>query len=177
MIIIVFGNYNINLISNNEKYDIRKYNQKLNMSFTVNQGMNYIVLEIDSNNKINQKLKLEAQDKEIQFEAEEIYPYLLLEEKKDLALYINEIIEEQDDTKLEIDDYEKDKNYYIGLNYTENDNKTSLEKYTEDNLKKVNQKTIKRVIAGLIVFFIPLLLDILFKLFGIYDLSTCGIGS
>ena len=25
--------------------------------------------------------------------------------------------------------------------------------------------------------FIPLLLDILFKLFGIYDLSTCGIGS
>lgn len=137
MIIIVFGNYNINLISNNEKYDIRKYNQKLNMSFTVNQGMNYIVLEIDSNNKINQKLKLEAQDKEIQFEAEEIYPYLLLEEKKDLALYINEIIEEQDDTKLEIDDYEKDKNYYIGLNYTENDNKTSLEKYTEDNLKKV----------------------------------------
>ena len=111
MIIIVFGNYNINLISNNEKYDIRKYNQKLNMSFTVNQGMNYIVLEIDSNNKINQKLKLEAQDKEIQFEAEEIYPYLLLEEKKDLALYINEIIEEQDDTKLEIDDYEKDKNY------------------------------------------------------------------
>lgn len=47
----------------------------------------------------------------------------------------------------------------------------------QDNLKKVNQKTIKRVIAGLIVFFIPLLLDILFKLFGIYDLSTCGIGS
>lgn len=47
----------------------------------------------------------------------------------------------------------------------------------QDNMKKVNQKTIKRVIAGLIIFFIPLLLDILFKLFGIYDLSTCGIGN
>ena len=47
----------------------------------------------------------------------------------------------------------------------------------QDDLKKVNKKTIKRVVAGLIIFFIPLLLDILFKLFGIYDLSTCGIGS
>ena len=47
----------------------------------------------------------------------------------------------------------------------------------QDDIKKVNQKTVKRVIAGLIVFFVPLLLDILFNLFGIYDMSTCGIGS
>ena len=48
---------------------------------------------------------------------------------------------------------------------------------SQDDLKKVNKKTVKRVIAGLIVFFVPLLLDVLFNIFGIYDLSTCGIGS
>ncbi len=47
----------------------------------------------------------------------------------------------------------------------------------QDDVKKANQRTVKRVTAGLIIFFIPFLLDILFNLFGIYDLSTCGIGS
>lgn len=46
-----------------------------------------------------------------------------------------------------------------------------------DELKKTNSKTIKRLIAGLIIFFLPFILDILFKLFGLYDLSRCNIGT
>ncbi len=136
MIIILFGNYDIKLISNNEEYNIKKYNQKLNIEFVINKGMNYAILEIN-NNTIKEKLKIKAQDEKIQFEVNEIYPYLLLEEKSDLSLYVNEVAESQDDAKLEIDDYEIDKNYYLGLNYTENDNKTNSNKYTEDNLKMV----------------------------------------
>lgn len=48
---------------------------------------------------------------------------------------------------------------------------------SQDDIKKTNQRTIKRMITGVIVFFVPLLLDILFNLFGVYDISTCGIGS
>ncbi len=46
----------------------------------------------------------------------------------------------------------------------------------QDDLKKTNQKTIKRVIIGLIVFFLPFLLELIFHLFGLYDISTGGIG-
>ena len=46
-----------------------------------------------------------------------------------------------------------------------------------DDMKKANQRTIKRLIVGLIVFFLPFLLEILFELFGLYDLSTCGVGT
>lgn len=44
-----------------------------------------------------------------------------------------------------------------------------------DDLKKANKRTIKRAIAGLIIFFLPFLLDILFELFGLYDISKCQI--
>lgn len=46
-----------------------------------------------------------------------------------------------------------------------------------DEIKKVNARTIKRVVIGLIVFFLPILLELLFHLFGLYDISTHGIGS
>jgi len=46
-----------------------------------------------------------------------------------------------------------------------------------DEMKKVTQRTIKRVVVGLIVFFLPFLLDVLFHLFGLYDIGTCGIGA
>ncbi len=45
-----------------------------------------------------------------------------------------------------------------------------------DEMKKANKRTIKRIVIGLLVFFLPYLLEILFELFGLYDISTCGIG-
>lgn len=130
------GNYNINLVSDNKKYEPKKYNQKLQIEMSVNKGMNYIVLEI-SNEKVTKNSKIKLNDENIVFEVEEIIPYLLLEQQDNQSIYVEEIIENEEDLKLEIDDYESDKNYYLGLNYTENDNKVSSGKYTESNLKKV----------------------------------------
>ncbi len=42
--------------------------------------------------------------------------------------------------------------------------------------KKANMRTIKRIFIAVLVVFLPLLLDLLFHIFGLYDLSTCGIG-
>ncbi|MBR1817696.1 MAG: hypothetical protein IJ772_02490 [Bacilli bacterium] len=47
----------------------------------------------------------------------------------------------------------------------------------DSEMKKVTSKVIKRIIFGVIVFLLPFLLDLLFHLFGLYDLSTCGIGT
>lgn len=44
-------------------------------------------------------------------------------------------------------------------------------------VKKTNSKTIKRLIVAIIFIFLPYLMDLLFKLFGLYDISRCGIGS
>ncbi len=44
-----------------------------------------------------------------------------------------------------------------------------------NDVKKANQKTLKRCLIGLLIFFLPYLLELLFYLFGLYDLSTCGI--
>lgn len=46
-----------------------------------------------------------------------------------------------------------------------------------DAMKKTNKRTIKRIVIGLIIFFLPFILDIVFQLFGLYDIKTCGIGS
>jgi len=46
-----------------------------------------------------------------------------------------------------------------------------------DEMKKVNERTVKRAVVGLIVFFLPFLLELLFHIFGLYDISTHGIGS
>ncbi len=45
-----------------------------------------------------------------------------------------------------------------------------------DATKKANERTIKRLVVGLLIFFLPLLLEILFELFGLYNIGTCGIG-
>ena len=47
----------------------------------------------------------------------------------------------------------------------------------DSDMKKVTQKMVKRIIFGFLIFLLPFLLDLLFHLFGLYDLSTCGIGS
>ena len=46
----------------------------------------------------------------------------------------------------------------------------------DSDMKKVTQKMVKRIIFGFLIFLLPFLLDLLFHLFGLYDLSTCGIG-
>ena len=45
-----------------------------------------------------------------------------------------------------------------------------------EELKKTNQRTIKRIVIGIIIFFLPDLLDILFKVFGLYNLNGCNVG-
>ena len=47
---------------------------------------------------------------------------------------------------------------------------------SSENTKKVNSRTIKRIVIATLIVFLPLLLDLLFHMFGSYDLSTCKIG-
>ena len=47
----------------------------------------------------------------------------------------------------------------------------------DDAIKKTTKNTVIRLIVGIILFFLPYLMELLFYLFGLYDLSTCGIGS
>ncbi len=42
--------------------------------------------------------------------------------------------------------------------------------------KKANIRTIIRIVLAVLVVFLPLLLDLLFHLFGLYDISSCGVG-
>lgn len=53
----------------------------------------------------------------------------------------------------------------------------ALTNQDDAEIKKVTQKGIKRLIFGVIIFLLPFLLDLLFHAFGLYDISTCGIGS
>lgn len=46
---------------------------------------------------------------------------------------------------------------------------------SEENLKKINIRTIKRTAIGLGIFILPYLLDLLFHIYGLYDISTCNI--
>ena len=45
-----------------------------------------------------------------------------------------------------------------------------------DDVKKTHSRTIKRIIVGLLVFFLPNLLDLLFHIFGLYNINGCNIG-
>lgn len=54
---------------------------------------------------------------------------------------------------------------------------SAIAKSNDDEVKKANKRTIKRVIIGLAIFFLPFLLDILFDIFGLVDVSRCGIGT
>lgn len=45
-----------------------------------------------------------------------------------------------------------------------------------NNLKKANQRTIKRMGIAIAIAFLPYILDVVFRLFGLYDLGRCGIG-
>ena len=47
----------------------------------------------------------------------------------------------------------------------------------DDEIKKATSRTVKRLIIGLILFFLPFLLDFIFDVFGFTDISRCGIGT
>lgn len=53
----------------------------------------------------------------------------------------------------------------------------AIAKSNDDAVKKANSRTIKRVIIGLAIFFLPFLLDIVFRIFGLVDVSRCKIGT
>lgn len=46
---------------------------------------------------------------------------------------------------------------------------------SSDGLKKANLRMIKRITIAILVMFLPFLLEMLFNIFGLYDLSNCGI--
>jgi len=44
-----------------------------------------------------------------------------------------------------------------------------------DELKKANDRFVKRLIAAVALFLLPFILDFVFDIFGVYDMQTCGI--
>ena len=46
---------------------------------------------------------------------------------------------------------------------------------SSDGLKKANIRMIKRMVIAILIVFLPFLLQFLFNIFGLYDLSNCGI--
>ena len=42
-----------------------------------------------------------------------------------------------------------------------------------EEMKKTNKRTIKRIVIGLVLFFLPDLLNLLFKIFGLYGIGVC----
>ena len=53
----------------------------------------------------------------------------------------------------------------------------AIAKSNDDEVEKATRRTIKRAIVGLLIFFLPFLLDILFNVFHLTDISRCGIGT
>lgn len=52
----------------------------------------------------------------------------------------------------------------------------AITSHDAEGLKKANEKFIKRLVIGILIFLLPFILDFLFEMFGVYDLETCGIG-
>ena len=151
------GNYEIKLISDNSEYIPKNDGQTVEVEILINQNLKYNVLEL-KNNKLQQLENIETDGDKIKFKTDELKTYLVLGEKQQNQVMaiseesselqsdtgiLNDEIElladsiDTENSKLVIDDYETDKNYYSGLNYTENDSRTNTEKYTTSNLKKV----------------------------------------
>ena len=108
---------------------------------------------IEQTDTIKELQDIKVEDNKLQFEVKKLQSYVLLElqdsqnaissqdnmanEKTSTANGISLMAVEGENTTLKIDDYESDKNYYLGLNYTETMSKTNSGKYTESNLKEV----------------------------------------
>lgn len=149
---VIYGNYNIKLSTNDEDYNPKKYEQKLNIEFTVDENKKYNLLEVQDET-IQEIKDFKADSDKIIIETDEIKTYLILENQpkeeqtnnedevqNDETVFSDEVLVESDDTDdsiLVIDDYDSDKNYYTGLNYTENESKVNSGIYPESKLRKV----------------------------------------
>ena len=140
-------NYNIKLITDEKEYVPSEFGQKLNIEILVDKKQEDLVLEV-AENKIQEVPNVKNNENIVEFETENLETYLILYATNKVAVYANEtgtqanenietIAVGGEETKFKIDDYEKDKNYYLGLNYTENNSKENTGKYTESNLKDV----------------------------------------
>lgn len=144
----ISGNYNIKLLLDNKEYNPKKYEQKLNIEISLAESNDYTVLEYKNEN-LSECDNAEIKKDKIVISTNEINSYIILEEKSvsdialledsqnDVSVQADEVLTASDESILEIDDYESDKNYYTGLNYTENGSKTSSGKYEESKLRKV----------------------------------------
>ena len=139
----LIGNYEVNLSSNGNKYIAKDYNQILNVEITImDESKKHCVLEIQDDNTINELEQIQIENSKIKFTTDELKTYLVLEMQNESSIYAeenntNDISKDGSNAKLEIDDYESDKNYYLGLNYTEKMSKKNSGKYIESNLKKI----------------------------------------
>ena len=145
----IIGNYNIKLIANEKEYIPKEYEQILDIKIT-NSEENINILEIENNN-ITELKDIIINDGKIELKKDELKPFLILKQNNINSNITNDINSEEmipnneievldvngENTTLNIDDYESDKNYYLGLNYTEENSKTYTGKYTENNLKEV----------------------------------------
>ena len=147
----LIGNYDIKLISNEKEYSAKEFNQKLSVEISIVDGSKtHYILEIKEND-IKEINEFEIKNGKLNFLADDLKKYLVLEMQNGPVVYAEEsTIEEKKENssgtaisidgsnpKFEIDDFEADKNYYLGLNYTEGNSKQNLGKYTQSNLKEV----------------------------------------
>ena len=153
----ILENYNIKLTSEENEYNPNEYEQRLNISILIDGKKKNTILEIEEN-KVQEIPNVIFEENVAKFEVENLKTYLVLQQNKKTEILSDDntneqviaddsILEDKNDiatiavggeeTKLKIDDYEKDKNYYFGLNYTENNSKESTGKYAENNLKDV----------------------------------------
>lgn len=147
----LIGNYDIKLITNGEKYIAKDYGQTLDIEMAISsESLNHNLLEMqdDTLQELNDTV-IEAN--KIKFTTKELKTYLLLEENESAMYAVENTGDEQtttnngattysvggEEAKFTIDDYESDKNHYLGLNYTEGMSKTNSGKYTESNLKEI----------------------------------------
>ena len=140
---ILYGNYNIELKVGEEKYDCQKYEQELQIEMYVNLGVKYIVLEI-KDGQIQGTINIKKDKEKLTFTLEQLTSYILLQSKNGVVTSVEEAEEDATvnigdaNSEQEIDDYESDKNYYLGLNYTEDySEKENSNKYNDSNLTKV----------------------------------------
>ena len=159
----IIGNYDIKLISNEQEYIAKDYEQTLKIEIPIIEGssQNCNVLEIQ-NETLKELTDISIETNKIEFTTQELKSYLILQENmpevlneeeaevvndtattneptmaEDINNKISTYAVGGENTKFEIDDYESDKNYYLGLNYTEENSKENTGKYTESNLKEV----------------------------------------
>ena len=152
----IVSNYNVKLISNEKQYIPREYEQKLDIEIIIDKNQKNEILEVEEN-KVQEIANITIEENIAKFEVEELKTYLILQVNQNAETYaeVNEDIATNDavisndnnniatisvggeEAKFIIDDYEKDKNYYLGLNYTEENSKENTGKYTESNLKDV----------------------------------------